>query len=347
MQDKIALFGKTLSEVQEIVKELNLPKFTANQIVDWLYKKDISSIEQMSNLSKKARTLLDEKYSYGIVDYTQVQESKDGTKKYLFPTKTGHFIETAMIPDINPENNRHTVCVSTQKGCKMNCLFCATGKQGWQGDLTTGEILNQFKNIPEYVDMTNIVYMGMGEPLDNVEAVLNSLEILSSDYGFAWSPKRITVSSIGVIPGMRRFLLESNAHLAISLHSPFEEERKQIMPVQKAYPLLEVLEEIRSFDFGKQRRISFEYIVFNEFNDSMKHAEKLAEILKGINCRINLIRFHEIPDVDLETTNEKRLIEFQQYLMQKGLTTTIRASRGEDIFAACGLLSTKEHLKEK
>jgi len=345
MQDKIALFGQTLSQIQEIVKELGLPKFTANQITDWLYKKNISSIEEMSNLSKKSREILSEKYFYGIVDYLQVQESVDGTKKYLFPTKTGHFIETAMIPDFKKE--RHTVCVSTQKGCKMNCLFCATGKQGWQGDLSTGEILNQFKNIPEYTDMTNIVYMGMGEPLDNVDAVLNSLEILTSDYGFAWSPKRITVSSIGVIPGMRRFLLESNAHLAISLHSPFEEERKEIMPVQKAFPLSKVLEEIRSFDFGKQRRISFEYIVFNGLNDSMEHAEELSNILKGINCRINLIRFHEIPDVDLQTTNEERLVDFQQYLMKKGLTTTIRASRGEDIFAACGLLSTKEHLKKK
>ena len=342
MQDKEALFGKTLAEIQNIIEELNLPKFTAKQITDWLYKKEISSIDEMSNLSKKARELLNAKYIYGLVDTIQVQESVDGTKKYLFPTQTGHFIETAMIPDAK----RHTVCVSTQKGCKMNCLFCATGKQGWQGDLTATEILNQFKNIPEFSKMTNIVYMGMGEPLDNVNAVLRSLDVLTSDYGFAWSPKRITVSSIGVIPGMREFLSRSNAHLAISLHSPFDEERLEIMPVQKAYPIKKVLEEIKSFDFGRQRRISFEYIMFNSFNDSMKHADELVKILNGINCRVNLIRFHEIPEVDLKTTDEERMLSFQSRLMQKGVTTTIRSSRGEDIFAACGLLSTKEHLKK-
>ncbi len=342
MEEKKALFGKTLAEIQNIVEELNLPKFTAKQITDWLYKKDINSIEGMSNLSKKARLLLAENYVYGLTDSIQVQESVDGTKKYLFPTKTGHFIETAMIPD----ENRHTVCVSTQKGCKMNCLFCATGKQGWQGDLSATEILNQFRNISEFPQMTNIVYMGMGEPLDNINAVLRSLDVLTSDYGFGWSPKRITVSSIGVIPGMKEFLNRSNAHLAISLHSPFDDERLQIMPVQKAYPIKKILEEIRSFDFGRQRRISFEYIMFDGFNDSMKHADELVKILNGIKCRINLIRFHEIPDVDLKTTDEERLVAFQNRLMQKGLTTTIRASRGEDIFAACGLLSTKELLKK-
>ncbi len=340
MQEKEALFGKTLAEIQNIVEELKLPKFTAKQITDWLYKKEISSIDQMSNLSKKSREILNNRYTYGLTKPIQVQESVDGTKKYLFPTTTGHFIETAVIPDVKQE--RHTVCVSSQKGCKMNCLFCATGKQGWQGDLTTTEILNQFKNIPEFSKMTNIVYMGMGEPLDNVNAVLRSLDILTSDYGFGWSPKRITVSSIGVIPGMKEFLKRSNAHLAISLHTPFDEERLAIMPVQKVYPIKSVLEEIRSYDFGKQRRISFEYIVFNNMNDSMKHADELVKILTGIHCRVNLIRFHEIPDVDLQTTNEERLVAFQKRLIQKGLTTTIRASRGEDIFAACGLLSTKE-----
>jgi len=342
MHHKEALFGKTLAEIQNIVLELGLPKFTSKQITDWLYKKEIRSIDEMSNLSKKARALLQSKYTYGLTDFIQVQESIDGTKKYLFPTHTGHFIETALIPD----EKRNTVCVSTQKGCKMNCLFCATGQQGWQGDLSSSEILNQFRNIPEFSSMTNIVYMGMGEPLDNVNEVLRSLDILTSDYGFAWSPKRITVSSIGIIPGMQEFLKRSNAHLAISLHSPFDDERLQIMPVQKAYPIKEVLEEIKSFDFGRQRRISFEYIVFNDFNDSMKHADELVKILSGIQCRVNLIRFHEIPEVDLKTTDEEHLLAFQKRLMQKGLTTTIRASRGEDIFAACGLLSTKELMKK-
>jgi 23S rRNA (adenine2503-C2)-methyltransferase len=335
---KEKLFGKTLSQIQAIVAELALPKYTATQITDWLYKKDINSIDDMSNLSKKNRELLAEKYEFGLVDFHKETVSVDGTKKYLFETHKGSFIETAMIPD----ENRHTVCVSSQMGCKMNCLFCATGKMGWSGNLTTGEILNQFRNIPEYPKMTNIVYMGMGEPLDNVDAVLGSLEILTSDYGFAWSPKRITVSSIGVIPGMEKFLDQSDAHLAISLHSPFDNEREEIMPVQKAYPIKKVLETIRTFDMGRQRRVSFEYIVFEGLNDTEAHADELVKILNGIRCRINLIRFHAIPDVDLRTTNEERLLAFQDRLKVKGLTTTIRASRGEDIFAACGLLSTKE-----
>ncbi|MBN2669509.1 MAG: 23S rRNA (adenine(2503)-C(2))-methyltransferase RlmN [Bacteroidales bacterium] len=337
MQSKEALFGKTYQEIKEIVNELGLPAFNASQICDWLYKKTIREIDEMSNLSKKTREILNSKYVLGLVDYHKVQSSIDGTKKYLFPTHKGHFIETAMIPD----DPRHTVCVSTQMGCKMNCLFCATGKQGWQGNLTAGEILNQFRNIPEFEQMSNIVYMGMGEPLDNVDAVLKSLEILTSDWGYAWSPKRITVSSVGVIPAMKRFLNESDAHLAISLHSPFEEERQKLMPVQKAYPLKQVLDEIRAYTFNRQRRVSFEYIVFEGLNDTMQHADELVRILNGIRCRVNLIRFHAIPDVDLKTTNEQRLLDFQNRLKDKGITTTIRASRGQDIYAACGLLSTK------
>ncbi len=340
---KEPLFGKTLTELKQLVQDLSLPKFTANQIADWLYKKQINSIDEMSNLSKKARAALNERYTYGLSAYHEVQESVDGTKKYLFQTPNGYYIETAMIPD----QKRATLCVSSQMGCKMNCLFCATGKQGWQGNLTAGEILNQLRSIPEYEDITNMVFMGMGEPLDNIEAVIKTLEILTSDYGYAWSPKRITVSSIGVVPAMKRLLDESNVHLAISLHSPFNDERSKIMPIQKVYALDKVLEAIKSYDFSGQRRVSFEYIVFDSLNDTEEHANELARILNGIRCRINLIRFHSIPNVDLKTTNEERLLKFQEYLKDKGITTTIRASRGEDIFAACGLLSTKELVRKK
>ncbi len=339
---KIALFGQTLPQLKKKVVGLGLPQYIATQIADWLYKKSISDIDQMSNLSKEVRAKLKNDFVFGKVDYINTQASVDGTKKYLFPTQKGYYIETAMIPD----DERHTVCVSTQMGCKMNCLFCATGKQGWQGNLSSGEILNQFKHIPEFDKMTNIVYMGMGEPLDNIDAVLDSIEILTSDYGFAWSPKRITISTVGVIPAMKRFLNESQAHLAVSLHSPFDEERKNIMPVQNAYPLSDVLALLKTYDFTKQRRVSFEYIVFHGLNDTMKHADELSRILNGIKCRVNLIRFHSIPDVELKTTNEEQLLAFQTRLKQKGIFTTIRASRGQDIDAACGLLSTKALLSK-
>ena len=335
---KEQLFGKDLNELQSISVALGLPKFTGKQLADWLYKKEISSIEEMSNLSKKARELLGEKYEFGISAPSKVQVSIDGTKKYLFPTSHNKFIETAMIPD----DDRKTVCVSTQVGCKMGCLFCMTGKQGFQGQLTAGEIVNQIRSIKEYGDVSNIVYMGMGEPFDNLDAVLKSLDILTSEWGYAMSPRRITVSSIGIIPAMIRFLNESEAHLAISLHTPFDEERRKLMPVQIAYPIAEVVREIKGWDFGRQRRVSFEYILFKGLNDTPYHIRELVKLLSGIRCRINLIRFHPVPGTPLESPDEETITSFRDQLTAKDITTTIRASRGQDIYAACGLLSTKE-----
>jgi 23S rRNA (adenine2503-C2)-methyltransferase len=335
------LFGKTLVELQELVLELKLPKFTAKQITDWLYKKQITSIDEMTNLSVKSRELLKEKYVFGLTASTKVQESVDGTKKYLFPTGQNKFVETAMIPD----RERKTVCVSSQVGCKMGCLFCFTAKQGFQGQLSAGEIVNQIKSIDEVEEVTNIVYMGMGEPFDNLDEVLKSLEIITSEWGFAMSPRRITVSTIGIIPGMLTFLENSEAHLAVSLHTPFHEERQKLMPVQVAYPIHDVVDEIKSWDFGRQRRISFEYILFEGLNDSAEHVNELVRLLSGLKCRINLIRFHPVPGTPLKSPDENTIQRFKEKLTNKGITTTIRASRGEDIYAACGLLSTKELVK--
>lgn len=332
------LFGKTLEELKAVSKSLGLPSFTGSQLAEWLYKKEVSSFEEMTNLSLKARALLSDNYDTGISPPVDVQESVDGTKKYLFPALQGKFIETAYIPD----GKRSTVCVSSQVGCKMGCLFCMTGKQGFQGNLSSGEILNQYRSIPEWLSITNLVYMGMGEPLDNLEEVLRSLEVLTSDWGFALSPRRITVSTIGITPAMLEFLNRSNAHLAVSLHTPFDDERRKLMPVQQVYPLKEVLKEIKSWDFGRQRRVSFEYILFKNFNDSPAHVNELSRILHGIRCRINLIRFHPIPDTPLESPDEETIKAFKEKLTAKGITTTIRASRGQDIWAACGLLSTKK-----
>ena len=333
----IKLYGKTLSELTEIVLKHNLPKFTAKQIANWLYVKHISNINDMTNLSKKAREILEKEYIIGLKAPISESISEDGTKKYLFKIDENKFIETAYIP----EKERATVCVSSQVGCKMNCLFCSTGKQGFQANLTSNEILNQLQSLPDFEKITNIVYMGMGEPFDNLNNVLKSLEILTSDWGYAMSPKRITVSTIGIVPAIKEFLDKSKAHLAVSLHSPFDNERRELMPIQKKYKLEEVLAEIKSFEFNRQRRVSFEYIVFKGLNDSKKHARELTKILKGIKCRINLIRYHNVPGVDLQTTDETVLLQFQNILKANGIVTTIRASRGQDIDAACGLLSTK------
>ncbi|HER09701.1 MAG TPA: 23S rRNA (adenine(2503)-C(2))-methyltransferase RlmN [Bacteroides sp.] len=343
MPEKGRLFGKTLEELTVIATEMGLPSFTGRQLSEWLYKKDITRFGQMSNLSKKARTMFESAWETGLQDPVHVEESADGTKKYLFPALADKFVETAYIP----EATRNTICISSQVGCKMGCLFCMTGRQGFQGNLTAGEILNQYRSLPEKKQVTNMVYMGMGEPMDNMQEVLKSLEILTADWGFAMSPRRITVSTIGIIPAMREFLAKSHAHLAVSLHSPFEEDRMKLMPLQKKYPIDEVLEEIRSWDFGRQRRISFEYILFKGFNDSARHVNELSRILQGIRCRINLIRFHPIPDTPLEPPDESTMRSFKESLNSRSIITTIRASRGEDIQAACGLLSTKELHRER
>jgi 23S rRNA (adenine2503-C2)-methyltransferase len=337
-----SLFGKTLEELKVAGHNLGLPSYTGNQLAEWFYKKEVTSFGEMTNLSIKARSLLQENYDTGIRPPLDVQESADGTKKYLFRALEGKFIETAYIPD----GKRSTVCVSSQVGCKMGCLFCMTGKQGFQGNLDSGEILNQYRSLPEHRAITNIVYMGMGEPLDNLSEVLKSLEVLTSDWGFALSPRRLTVSTVGITPAMPEFLSRCDAHLAISLHTPFDEERRKLMPVQNVYPLEEVLREVRSWDFGRQRRVSFEYILFKDFNDSPSHVNELSRILHGIRCRINLIRFHPIPGTPLESPGDESIRLFKEKLNAKGILTTIRASRGQDIWAACGLLSTKR-LAEK
>ncbi|MDR3704821.1 MAG: 23S rRNA (adenine(2503)-C(2))-methyltransferase RlmN [Paludibacteraceae bacterium] len=340
--DKEALIGKTLHELQEITSALKLPAFTAKQICEWLYRKRTTNIDLMTNISVKNRELLKENYCVGRTTVVEVMKSEDGTKKYLFQTLQG-YIESVFIP----EDERATLCVSSQVGCKMDCLFCMTGKQGFAGNLTAGDILNQIFSIPEADQLTNVVLMGMGEPLDNSLAVLRALEILTSDYGCAWSPKRITVSSIGLIPGLKVFLERSKCHLAISLHNPFSEERLKLMPIEKAYPIQDVIKLLKDYDFNHQRRVSFEYILFKGYNDTMRHARELVRILSGLECRVNLIRFHEIPGVDLKSANEEQITWFRDYLTQNNIISTIRKSRGEDILAACGMLSTAKKQEEE
>ena len=320
-----------------------MPKFTAGQIAQWLYSKKVGSIDEMTNLSFKNRERLKEDYEVGATAPVHAMRSVDGTVKYLFRTPEGNFVESVYIPD----GERATLCVSSQVGCKMNCKFCMTGKQGYSGSLTTAQIINQIYSIPERDTLTNIVFMGMGEPLDNLDAVLRSLEILTAKYGYGWSPKRITVSTVGLRRGLERFLNESDCHLAVSLHSPFPAQRAELMPAEKAFPITKIVELLRKYDFSKQRRLSFEYIVFGGVNDKLIYAKELVKLLRGLDCRINLIRFHAIPDVDLQGADMHTMLAFRDYLTQHGIFATIRASRGEDIFAACGMLSTAEQQAEK
>lgn len=336
--NKIPLLGKTLNELTSIATGLGMPSYAGKQLAEWIYRKRVVSIDEMSNISVKNRALLQEQYEVGRTQPVERQVSIDGTIKYLFKTHKNQFIESVFIP----EEDRNTLCISSQVGCKMNCLFCMTGKQGFSAQLETHEILNQYYSIPESEQLTNIVFMGMGEPLDNLDRVLQVLDIMTSDYGLAWSPKRITVSTIGIKPKMKIFLEKSNCHLAVSMHTPFEDERLKLMPIQKAHPIHNILKELHNYDFSKQRRLSFEYIMFNGLNDTMRHAVEMVKLLKGLHCRVNLIRYHTIPGIDLKTSDEEKMIEFRDYLTNNGITTTIRKSRGEDIFAACGMLSSSK-----
>lgn len=333
---KTPLLGLSLDELKGVAKSLGMPAFAGGQMVKWLYTRHVSSIDDMTDISKQNRERLKDSYTIGCRPPSDSQRSVDGTVKYLFPTAAGKFVETVYIPD----KDRATLCVSSQVGCKMNCLFCQTGKQGFEGNLTVTDILNQVYSLPERDTLTNIVFMGQGEPMDNLDNVLRATTALTAPWGYAWSPKRITVSSIGIRSKLKRFIEESECHLAISLHSPLHEQRAMLMPAEKAMPIEEIVEMLRGYDFSHQRRLSFEYIVFGGLNDSKAHAREIVRLLKGLECRVNLIRFHQIPGVDLHGAGEERMTELRDYLTGHGVFTTIRASRGQDIYAACGLLST-------
>lgn len=326
----------TLNELRAAAESCGLKGFVGKQLAEWLYVKRVTSWDHMVNISKASREALSERFDLGAADPAGMAESADGTRKYLFPVDGGA-VEAVMIPD----DERRTLCVSSQAGCKMGCRFCMTGRQGWHGNLSTADIINQFVSIDEASSLTNAVFMGMGEPLDNYEEVSKAIEILTADWGFAWSPKRITLSSIGVIPVLKRFLDEQKCHLAISLHNPFPDERLEMMPVQKAYPIQDVIDLIRQYDFSGQRRVSFEYTMFSGFNDDKRHADALIRMLKGMECRVNLIRFHKIPDFPYETSVESTMEAFRDRLNNNGILCTIRSSRGEDILAACGMLAGK------
>ncbi len=349
------LLGLSLAQLQEVAPEVGLRPFAARQMAHWLYGKRVATIEQMTNLPLSARQRLQELgYEVGRVEPVEAQTSGDGTKKYLFPTLGGGQVEAVYIPALSSSSassssadsagERATLCVSSQAGCRMGCAFCMTGRQGLAHQLSAGEILNQALSIPESDRLTNIVFMGMGEPLDNLQQVLRALEILTSEWGLGWSPTRITVSTAGLIPQLVQLLNETKVHVAVSLHNPFPAEREALMPVERAYPAAQVVQTLRRHGaaFAHQRRLSFEYILFDGQNDTPRHAAALSELLRGLECRINLIPFHAIPDSPLRGSSPSAIRAFNGLLNRAGILTTTRASRGQDILAACGLLSTKK-----
>ena len=335
---KEKLLGKTPEELKAVAQAAGLPSFAGKQLAQWMYEKRAKSFDEMTNISKAGREKLAELFELGVEAPLGLAESSDGTKKYLFPASE-FAVEAVMIPD----EERKTLCVSSQAGCKMGCKFCMTGRQGFHGNLTPAQILNQFISVDESAELTNAVFMGMGEPLDNTDNVLKAIEVLTAPWGFAWSPKRVTLSTIGVLPSLRRYLDESRCHLAISIHNPFPDERLELMPVQKAWPVAEVIRMLKEYDWTAQRRVSFEYTMFAGWNDDRRHADALARLLRDIECRVNLIRFHKIPDSPYECASPRAMEAFRDRLNSLGVTCTIRASRGEDILAACGMLAGKHN----
>lgn len=352
--ERKTLLGLTLDELQDVAARLGMPAFRGRQLAAWLYAKHVTDIDGMTDWPKDARARLAGHYDVGCSAPVECQRSADGTAKYLYRTRDGHFVETVFIPD----GERATLCVSCQVGCKMGCAFCMTGRQGFVASLTAADILNQIYSLPERDRLTNIVFMGQGEPLDNLDNVLRAIGVLTAEWGYAWSPKRITVSSVGLRKGLGRLLDATRCHVAISLHHPIPEERARLMPAERAFSIRDVVALLRRYDFcnrrhagsdtTRQRRLSFEYIVFDGLNDTTRHADALIRLLDGLDCRINLIRFHDIPDTPLHGVPDERMLRLRDYLTSHGIFTTIRASRGQDIFAACGLLSTsrQEALKD-
>lgn len=333
----------TLAQLQDVAFKGNMPKFVGRQLAEWIYSKRVDSFEEMVNISKKNKQWLSENYIIGRESPLRSARSVDGTVKYLFGAGPGRFIESVYIP----EHDRATLCVSSQVGCKMNCYFCATGKLGFKANLSAAEIINQILSIPpkdsgkEMAPLTNVVFMGMGEPLDNLSEVERVIEILTAPWGFGWSPKRITVSTIGKLPQLKELLDRTQVHVAISVHTADTQERESMMPAQKAFPLSAVMKTLASYDFSHQRRLSLEYIMWRGVNDDIAHAEMLVKLIGNLECRVNLIRFHAIEGVDLKPASEERMLMFRNYLNQHGIIATIRTSRGEDIDAACGQLAAK------
>lgn len=331
------LFGLTKSEIDKIVIELGQPRFRSNQIIDWLYKKDVKTIDEMKNLPSSLKEKLKIDFSLIRVNPVNIQVSNDGTEKFLWETEKKSKIESALIPD----RERATLCLSTQSGCKRGCNFCMTASMGFLENISTSDILNQYATINKKIKITNIVFMGMGEPFDNYVNVMNTIDILTSDWGYGLSNRRITVSTVGIIGKLEKYISSCECHLAISMHNPFSDERLTIMPVEKIYPIKEVIEELKRLKpyFKKGRKLTFEYTLLNGINDSINHAKEISRLLNGLRASVNLIHYNSGSKKSFSNTPESNILLFQNELKKRGIPTNIRKSRGDDISAACGQLA--------
>ena len=340
--DKPNLKDMTLDEIEIFISDLGKEKYRARQVMKWLYRSGATSFDQMTNLSKDFRSGLSVISRISALEIKEVQASQDTTKKILFELEDGNFIESVLIPG----KNHWTLCVSSQVGCKMGCRFCLTGKQGWKRNLLPSEITDQLTmlrfNTPEGEKIKNIVMMGMGEPLENYENVLKAIRIITADTGIGFSKRRVTLSTCGIPPMIDRLGKDACVNLAVSLNAPDNETRSFLMPINKRYPLETLLEACREYQMPRRRRLTFEYILIEGVNSSPKDAERLARLLRGIRCKVNIIPFNEYPGSAFKTPAEADVEAFRNLLIKHNYTAIIRSSRGSDILAACGQLSGRE-----
>lgn len=318
------------------MNDFGQPRFRATQLIQWIHQHRVIDFEKMTNLSKSFRQQLIEKTEIKFPDICYQTISKDGTAKWLLRLWDGNIIEMVYIP----EKNRGTLCVSSQVGCALNCSFCSTGKEGFNRNLSLGEIISQVWLASSTFKVTNVVMMGMGEPLLNFDHVVAAMELMMNDHAFGLSKYRVTLSTSGVIPAMLELRKASEVALAVSLHAPNDELRNQLVPLNKKYPLKELMSICRDY-YPRQskRRVTFEYVMLKEINDTPWHAKQLIDLLKSIPCKLNLIPFNPFPKTHYETSSWETILAFQEQLMEGGIPTWIRKTRGQDIDAACGQLA--------
>ena len=330
------LCGLTVDEILSLIEPSGFTPAHAVSISNSIYRKRIDEISFITKIPNKLKEELTFKTCSGIFKPVATEYSIDKTIKYLFRTESGKEFETVYIPD----NKRNTVCVSTQSGCRMGCPFCVTGNYGFRGNLSAGEIVNQIISIPDAGKVTHVVFMGMGEPLDNLENVLKACKIITSDWGLAISPRNVTVSTVGITPGIEKFLESSHCNLTVSLHSPFSMERKLIVPVERRYPAHKIIEIMKNYPVKKKRRLSLAYVMIKDMNDTDFHLEGLKTLIKGSEVRVNLLPYHPFGEDLNSPSSDERMQFFKHNLVISGISASVRKSRGFDISAACGLLAS-------
>ncbi len=340
--EKVDLKSLSPSELEQFVASFGKERYRSIQILRWLYQKGVQTFEEMSNLSKSFRQALQQVSFISTLHPILTEESRDGTKKFLFQLQDGNRIESVLIP----EKKRLTLCISTQVGCAMGCRFCLTGKMGLKRNLSTSEIVNQIlsvrESLPASTSITNIVLMGMGEPLANYENMLKAIKLMTHPEAFKFSSRRVTLSTVGLLPELKQLSMEkARFRLAISLNASDEETRSRLMPINRRHPMKRILEICRTFPLQPRARITFEYVLIQGENDSLEDAKRLLKILKGIPSKINLIPLNEAPEIPFKKPSEERVTQFQEILIEEGFTAIVRASKGADISAACGQLQGK------